>query len=220
MRRKIAEHMVLSKHTSAHVYSVFEVNYSTRRSDSQGEEGRVRAHGREARPSPPSSPRSSSTACAATRRSTPRSTATTSSITHEINLGIAVALENGLIVPVVKGAGEKNMLGLSRVDPGPRRSRAREEAEPRGSPRRHVHDHQPGHFRRAVRAADHQPAAGRDSRCRRDREARGRDRRRDRHPPDGLPDARLRPPPGRRRSRGSVHGRREEGDQNFDPAQV
>ena len=28
MRRKIAEHMVLSKHTSAHVYSVFEVNYS------------------------------------------------------------------------------------------------------------------------------------------------------------------------------------------------
>src|SRR5690606_34698508 len=28
MRRKIAEHMVLSKRTSAHVYSVFEVNYS------------------------------------------------------------------------------------------------------------------------------------------------------------------------------------------------
>src|SRR5690606_39968445 len=28
MRRKIAEHMVVSKRTSAHVYSVFEVNYS------------------------------------------------------------------------------------------------------------------------------------------------------------------------------------------------
>jgi 2-oxoglutarate dehydrogenase E2 component (dihydrolipoamide succinyltransferase) len=28
MRKKIAEHMVFSKHTSAHVYSVFEVNYS------------------------------------------------------------------------------------------------------------------------------------------------------------------------------------------------
>ena len=28
MRKKIAEHMVLSKRTSAHVYSVFEVNYS------------------------------------------------------------------------------------------------------------------------------------------------------------------------------------------------
>jgi len=31
-----------------------------------------------------------------------------------INLGIAVALDNGLIVPVVKGAGEKNILGLSK----------------------------------------------------------------------------------------------------------
>ena len=34
---------------------------------------------------------------------------------REINLGIAVALENGLIVPVVKGADEKNILGLSRA---------------------------------------------------------------------------------------------------------
>src|SRR4030095_7009922 len=33
----------------------------------------------------------------------------------DINLGIAVALENGLIVPVIKGAGEKNTLGLSRA---------------------------------------------------------------------------------------------------------
>ena len=34
---------------------------------------------------------------------------------REINLGIAVALENGLIVPVVKRADEKNILGLSRA---------------------------------------------------------------------------------------------------------
>ena len=33
----------------------------------------------------------------------------------DINLGIAVALEGGLIVPVVKNADEKNMLGLSRA---------------------------------------------------------------------------------------------------------
>jgi 2-oxoglutarate dehydrogenase E2 component (dihydrolipoamide succinyltransferase) len=32
-----------------------------------------------------------------------------------VNLGIAVALDNGLIVPVVKGADEKNILGLSRA---------------------------------------------------------------------------------------------------------
>ena len=48
----------------------------------------------------------------------------------DINLGIAVALDNGLIVPVVKGADEKNILGLSKRDPGRGRSRAREEAEP------------------------------------------------------------------------------------------
>jgi 2-oxoglutarate dehydrogenase E2 component (dihydrolipoamide succinyltransferase) len=33
----------------------------------------------------------------------------------DINLGIAVALEAGLIVPVIKHADEKNMLGLSRA---------------------------------------------------------------------------------------------------------
>jgi 2-oxoglutarate dehydrogenase E2 component (dihydrolipoamide succinyltransferase) len=33
----------------------------------------------------------------------------------DVNLGIAVALESGLIVPVVKNADEKNLLGLSRA---------------------------------------------------------------------------------------------------------
>jgi 2-oxoglutarate dehydrogenase E2 component (dihydrolipoamide succinyltransferase) len=32
----------------------------------------------------------------------------------DINLGIAVALEQGLIVPVIKNADEKNLVGLSR----------------------------------------------------------------------------------------------------------
>ncbi len=33
---------------------------------------------------------------------------------NEINVGIAVALENGLIVPVIRQADEKNVLGLQR----------------------------------------------------------------------------------------------------------
>jgi 2-oxoglutarate dehydrogenase E2 component (dihydrolipoamide succinyltransferase) len=33
----------------------------------------------------------------------------------DVNLGIAVALETGLIVPVIKNADEKNLLGLSRA---------------------------------------------------------------------------------------------------------
>jgi len=34
---------------------------------------------------------------------------------RDINLGVAVALEDGLIVPVIKNADEKNLLGLSRA---------------------------------------------------------------------------------------------------------
>ena len=34
---------------------------------------------------------------------------------NEINIGIAVALENGLIVPVIRNADERNVLGLQRA---------------------------------------------------------------------------------------------------------
>ena len=34
---------------------------------------------------------------------------------RDINLGVAVALETGLIVPVIRNADEKNLLGLSRA---------------------------------------------------------------------------------------------------------
>jgi 2-oxoglutarate dehydrogenase E2 component (dihydrolipoamide succinyltransferase) len=34
---------------------------------------------------------------------------------NEINIGIAVALENGLIVPVIRAADEKNVAGLQRA---------------------------------------------------------------------------------------------------------
>src|SRR4029453_16848786 len=33
----------------------------------------------------------------------------------DINLGVAVALDNGLIVPVIRRADEKNLLGLTRA---------------------------------------------------------------------------------------------------------
>ncbi len=36
-------------------------------------------------------------------------------IHREINIGVAVALDSGLIVPVVKNAEEKNFLGLQRA---------------------------------------------------------------------------------------------------------
>ena len=73
MRKKIAEHMVLSKHTSAHVYSVFEVNYGRVDQIRKAKKDEYERMGASS-PSPPSSPRPRSTACASTRRSTPRST--------------------------------------------------------------------------------------------------------------------------------------------------
>ena len=43
MRRKIAEHMVLSAHTSPHVYSVYEVNFSRVAALRETQKGRVRS---------------------------------------------------------------------------------------------------------------------------------------------------------------------------------
>ena len=114
MRKKIAEHMVLSKRTSAHVYSVFEVNYSKVdqiRKAKKDEYERVGA-------------KLTYTSFIAKvivdclrRHKTINASIDGDNVVyhHEINLGIAVALENGLIVPVVKAAGEKNTLGLSKA---------------------------------------------------------------------------------------------------------
>ena len=114
MRKKIAEHMVFSKHTSAHVYSVFEVNYSRVdqiRKDKKDEYARAGAK-----------LTFTSFIAKAAVDCLRRHPVINASIDGDnviyrgaVNLGIAVALENGLIVPVVKGADDKNTLGLSRA---------------------------------------------------------------------------------------------------------
>ncbi len=48
MRKKIAEHMIFSTHTSAHVHSVFEVDYTQVVEDPRREKGRLRARRRQA----------------------------------------------------------------------------------------------------------------------------------------------------------------------------
>jgi 2-oxoglutarate dehydrogenase E2 component (dihydrolipoamide succinyltransferase) len=114
MRRKIAEHMVLSAQTSPHVYSVYEVNF-----------GRIAAL-REARKADyeAAGARLTYTAFIAkvivdALRQFPLVNASIDGgnivYKKDINLGIAVALDNGLIVPVIRNADEKNLLGLSRA---------------------------------------------------------------------------------------------------------
>jgi 2-oxoglutarate dehydrogenase E2 component (dihydrolipoamide succinyltransferase) len=114
MRKRIAEHMVLSRRTSAHVHSVFEVNFS-----------RI-AHAREVHKAEFERAGAKLTylafiikATVDALRAMPIVNASVDGeniVYHgDINIGIAVALDWGLIVPVVKRADEKNLLGLSRA---------------------------------------------------------------------------------------------------------
>jgi 2-oxoglutarate dehydrogenase E2 component (dihydrolipoamide succinyltransferase) len=114
MRKKIAEHMVLSARTSPHVYSVYEVNF-----------GRVSAlRDRRKAEYEAAGAKLTFTAFIAkvvvdALRQFPIVNASVDGenivYKKDINLGIAVALENGLIVPVIRNADEKNLLGLSRA---------------------------------------------------------------------------------------------------------
>ena len=114
MRKKIAEHMVLSKRTSAHVYSVFEVNYS--RVD-QIRKAKKEEYERAGAKLTFTSFIAKVAVDCLRRHKTINASLDGDNVIYrsDINLGIAVALENGLIVPVVKGAGEKNTLGLSKA---------------------------------------------------------------------------------------------------------
>jgi 2-oxoglutarate dehydrogenase E2 component (dihydrolipoamide succinyltransferase) len=114
MRKKIAEHMVASRRTSAHVHSVFEVNFS-----------RVAAV-RDVKKSEYERAGAKLTflsfiikAAATALQEVPVINASIDGDTvvyhKDINVGIAVALDWGLIVPVVKNAAEKNLLDLSRT---------------------------------------------------------------------------------------------------------
>ncbi|HYH09240.1 MAG TPA: 2-oxoglutarate dehydrogenase, E2 component, dihydrolipoamide succinyltransferase [Thermoanaerobaculia bacterium] len=114
MRKKIAHHMVQSKQTSAHVHTVFEIDFTNvdklrrKHKDAYAERGVkltfmpfiVQAIIAGLREFPVLNASMSET-----------------SVTyhHEHNIGIAVALEWGLIVPVLKRADEMNILGLSRA---------------------------------------------------------------------------------------------------------
>jgi pyruvate dehydrogenase E2 component (dihydrolipoamide acetyltransferase) len=113
MRKKIAEHMVLSKRTSAHVYSVFEVNYSK---VDQIRKARKDEYERVGAKLTYTSFIAKVIVDCLRRHKTINASIDGDNVVyhHDINLGIAVALENGLIVPVVKAAGEKNTLGLSK----------------------------------------------------------------------------------------------------------
>jgi len=114
MRKKIAQHMIQSKQTSAHVTTVFEFDFSAIEKLRRQYKEAYAERGVKLTYLP-----FIVQAIVAGLREFPIINASmdeTNVIYHrEINIGIAVALEWGLIVPVVKGADEKNVLGLARV---------------------------------------------------------------------------------------------------------
>jgi len=115
MRQKIAEHMVASKHVSPHVYSVDEIDMTkvaTLRAKSKDEF--ERNYGTKLT----FMPFFVKAAVAGLRTFSALNSSLdgTNVIRHkEINIGIAVALDWGLIVPVIKNADEKNILGIQRT---------------------------------------------------------------------------------------------------------
>jgi pyruvate dehydrogenase E2 component (dihydrolipoamide acetyltransferase) len=114
MRQRIAEHMLASKHVSPHVYSIDEIDMT-------------KVAGLRAKAKDEFEKRYETKltfmpffvkAAVAGLRAFPTMNASldgTNVILHkEINIGMAVALDWGLIVPVIKSADEKNVLGIQR----------------------------------------------------------------------------------------------------------
>jgi 2-oxoglutarate dehydrogenase E2 component (dihydrolipoamide succinyltransferase) len=114
MRQKIAEHMVFSKRTSAHVTTVHKADMTAiakLRDKLKGQFQQQYGFGLTFLPFV-------MRAAAAALRQYPIVNASidgTNILFHrDINIGMAVALENGLIVPVIRNADEKNIVGLQR----------------------------------------------------------------------------------------------------------
>jgi pyruvate dehydrogenase E2 component (dihydrolipoamide acetyltransferase) len=114
MRQRIAEHMVLSKRISPHVYSVDEADMTHVAQSRAAAKSEFEKRNETKLTFMPFFVR----ACAEALRAFPLVNASvdgTNVVLHgEINIGIAVALEAGLIVPVVKNAGEKKFVALQR----------------------------------------------------------------------------------------------------------
>ena len=115
MRRKIAEHMVLSRRTSAHVTTFFEVDYTNiarlrerTKKDYEERNGVKLTY----------LPFVIKAAIGALRAfPVVNSSVDGENIVYkqDINIGIAVALDWGLIVPVIKQADELSIVGLARA---------------------------------------------------------------------------------------------------------
>lgn len=115
MRRAIAEHMVRSKlHTAPHVTTVFEVDMTAPLAHREAHKTDFARQGVNL-----TLTAYFAAAAVAALRANPYLNAQWTDggvyLHHAVNLGIAVALDEGLIVPVIKNAHDYNLLGLARA---------------------------------------------------------------------------------------------------------
>jgi 2-oxoglutarate dehydrogenase E2 component (dihydrolipoamide succinyltransferase) len=115
IRRKTAEHMTLSKRTSAHVTTVFEIDMS--RIDALRQKYRKAYEERSGVKLTYLPFIVKATVDALKAFPILNSSVEDNNIVyrHDVNIGMAVALDWGLIVPVIRNADEKNILGLARA---------------------------------------------------------------------------------------------------------
>jgi pyruvate dehydrogenase E2 component (dihydrolipoamide acetyltransferase) len=115
MRKKIAEHMVMSKRTSAHVTTVFEVDMSrVMKLRAEHQQAFLERHGVKLTPTP-----FMVKAAVEALKAFPEMNASIDGdnivYKKDINIGIAVALDWGLIVPVVKHADDLSLSGIAKT---------------------------------------------------------------------------------------------------------
>jgi pyruvate dehydrogenase E2 component (dihydrolipoamide acetyltransferase) len=114
MRQKIAEHMIFSKRASAHVTTVHKVDMTRIAKMRDRVKGEFQARHGFSLTFLPFVVRATTAALQAFPLLNSSIDGTNIIYHRDINIGIAVALENGLIVPVIRNADEKNVVGLQR----------------------------------------------------------------------------------------------------------
>ncbi|GAB4265416.1 MAG: 2-oxoglutarate dehydrogenase, E2 component, dihydrolipoamide succinyltransferase [Candidatus Promineifilaceae bacterium] len=114
MRRAIAEHMVRSKHTSPHVTTVFEFDFTAVSQHRAAHKAQFQQEGINLT--------YTAYIVAATAEALRQHPMVNSSwadngieLKQEINIGMATALEDGLIVPVIKNADTLNLRGIAKT---------------------------------------------------------------------------------------------------------
>lgn len=114
MRRAIAEHMVMSKRVSPHVTTVFEFDYSAVAAHRAAHKPRFAQDGVKLTYMP-----YLVSAVAGALKAHPMANASWTDdgilLKKAVNIGVAVAVPHGLLVPVIRDADMMNLLGLARA---------------------------------------------------------------------------------------------------------